>query len=117
MILIGTGSEVALCIDAFEKLRQEGIAARVVSMPSFELFERQSAAYRASVLPPDCTARVAVEMASPFGWSRWVGERGTTVCMTGFGASAPLSDLLKKFGFTVDNVVKTAKQQLSSILT
>jgi transketolase len=117
VILIASGSEVALCVGAWEKLTQEGIAARVVSMPSFELFERQSAAYRASVLPAECTARVAVEMASPFGWSRFIGERGTTVCMTGFGASAPLSDLLKKFGFTVDNVVNTAKQQLSSILT
>jgi transketolase len=117
VILIASGSEVALCVAAWEKLTAEGIAARVVSMPSFELFERQSAAYRASVLPPECTARVAVEMASSFGWSRWVGESGATVCMTGFGASAPLPDLLKKFGFTVDNVVATAKKQLSSILT
>ncbi|MBL8860186.1 MAG: transketolase [Planctomycetes bacterium] len=116
VILIATGSEVALCIAAYEQLSKEGIAARVVSMPSFELFERQSQAYRDSVLPPDCTARVAVEMASSFGWSRWVGDRGTTICMMGFGASAPLPDLLKKFGFTVENVVQTAKKQLSSIL-
>jgi transketolase len=117
VILIATGSEVSLCLAAWEKLAAEGIAARVVSMPSFELFERQSAAYKASVLPPECTARVAVEMAASFGWSRWIGERGATVCMSGFGASAPLADLLKKFGFTVDGVVQTAKQQLSSILT
>ena len=75
-------------------------------MPCWELFERQSAAYQTSVLPPECTARVAVELASDFGWSRWVGEHGATVCMTGFGASAPLADLLKKFGFTVENVVQ-----------
>ncbi|MDZ4772741.1 MAG: transketolase [Planctomycetota bacterium] len=117
VILIATGSEVALCMAAWEKLTAEGIETRVVSMPSFELFERQTSAYRASVLPLECTARVAVEMASPFGWSRWIGDRGATVCMTGFGASAPLPDLLKKFGFTVDNVVATAKKQLSSILT
>ena len=113
VILIGTGSEVALCLAAAERLSADGIATRVVSMPCWEFFERQPQSYRDSVLPPECTARVAVEMASPFGWSRWVGDRGATVCMTGFGASAPLSDLLKKFGFTVDNVVSTAKKQLS----
>jgi transketolase len=98
-------------------LKAEGIAARVVSMPSWELFERQNRAYRDSVLPPDVTARVAVEQASGFGWSRWVGDRGAVLCMTGFGASAPFSDLQKKFGFTVENLVRTAKEQLALATT
>jgi transketolase len=114
LILIASGSEVSLCVAAAEKLAKEGIAVRVVSMPSWDLFARQSAAYQKSVLPPECGARVAVEMASDFGWSRWVGEHGATVCMTSFGASAPLGDLLKKFGFTVENVVQTARKVLSS---
>jgi transketolase len=113
IILIGTGSEVSLCVAAQEKLAAEGISARVVSMPSWELFERQSAAYRDSVLPPDVTARVAVEQAGAFGWSRWVGESGAVVCMKGFGASAPFGDLQKRFGFTVENVIAVAKKQLS----
>jgi transketolase len=117
LILIGTGSEVSLCVAAQEKLKAEGIAARVVSMPSWELFERQNRAYRDSVLPPDVTARVAVEQASGFGWSRWVGDRGAVLCMTGFGASAPFSDLQKKFGFTVENLVRTAKEQLALATT
>jgi transketolase len=102
-----------LCLAAQEKLKSEGIGARVVSMPSFELFERQSPAYRESVLPREISARVAVEQASGFGWSRWVGESGAIVCMKGFGASAPLGELQKRFGFTVDNVVQAAKKQLS----
>jgi transketolase len=113
VILIGTGSEVQLCVAAAERLEKEGIAARVVSLPSFELFERQSQAYRDSVLPPVIHARVAVEAASAFGWHRYTGDRGTIVCMSGFGASAPLSDLLKKFGFTVDTVVAAARSQLT----
>jgi transketolase len=117
LILIGTGSEVSLCVAAQEKLKAEGLAARVVSMPSWELFERQNRAYRDSVLPPDVTARVAVEQASGFGWSRWVGDRGAVLCMTGFGASAPFSDLQKKFGFTVENLVRTAKEQLALATT
>ncbi|MBI5364510.1 MAG: transketolase [Planctomycetes bacterium] len=113
LILIGTGSEVSLCLAAREKLEAEGIATRVVSLPSWELFEKQQPSYRASVLPPDCKARVAVEMASTFGWSRWVGDHGAVIGMTSFGASAPLPELQKKFGFTVENVVATAKQQLA----
>ena len=113
VILIGTGSEVSLCVAAQEKLQAEGIGARVVSMPSFELFERQSPAYRESVLPREVSARVAVEQAGSFGWSRWVGEGGEIVCMKGFGASAPFGELQKRFGFTVDNVVQAAKKQLS----
>jgi transketolase len=113
LVLIGTGSEVSLCIAAREKLEAEGIPTRVVSMPSWELFEAQPQGYRDSVLPPDCKARVAVEMASTFGWKPYVGDHGTVVGMTSFGASAPLADLLKKFGFTVENVVATAKKQLA----
>jgi len=113
VILIGTGSEVSLCIAAQERLAAEGVGARVVSMPSWELFERQPRSYRESVLPPDVAARVAVEQATPFGWSRWVGEGGTVIGMTSFGASAPFGELQKKFGFTVENVVQAAKKQLS----
>ena len=100
VILIGTGSEVALCVDAYEALTREGIAARVVSMPSWELFEQQDQAYRDSVLPPDVTARVSVEQASVIGWDRYVGTNGAKIGMHTFGSSAPIKDLLKKFGFT-----------------
>jgi transketolase len=113
VILIGTGSEVALCIDAFEQLRQQGIPARVVSMPSWELFERQDQAYRDGVFPPDVTARVSVEMASVIGWDRYAGATGATIGMTTFGASAPLKDLLAKFGFTPAEVMAAAKQQIA----
>jgi len=105
--------KVSLCVDAFEQLAAEGVKARVVSMPSWELFERQEKGYRDSVLPPAVKARVAVEQASPFGWARYVGADGATIAMTSFGASAPLKDLLKKFGFTVENVVAAAKQQIA----
>jgi transketolase len=113
VILIGTGSEVQLCLGAAEKLAAEGVAARVVSMPSWELFERQPQAYRDAVLPPEVRARVAVEAASSFGWHRWIGDHGAFVGMHGFGASAPLADLLKKFGFSVDAVVAAARRQLA----
>jgi transketolase len=109
---MGTGSEVSLCVAAQEKLAAEGIKARVVSIPSWELFEAQDAAYRESVFPAGVSARVAVEMASPFGWERYTGAQGKIIGMRTFGASAPLKDLLKKFGFTVENVVATAKQSL-----
>ncbi len=112
VILLATGSEVALCVEAFEKLKAEGIKARVVSMPSWELFEHQPQEYRDSVLPPQVTARVSVEQASTFGWARYVGSTGCTIGMTTFGASAPLKELLKKFGFTVENVVAAAKEQV-----
>ena len=113
VILIGTGSEVALCVAAQERLLAEGIPSRVVSMPSWELFDRQNQAYRDTVLPPEIVARVAVEQASGFGWSRWVGESGAVVCMRSFGASAPFGELQKRFGFTVENVVAAAKKQLA----
>jgi transketolase len=112
VILIGTGSEVALCIDAYEELERDGIPARVVSMPSWELFEQQDQSYRDGVLPPDVTARVSVEMGSVIGWDRYVGTTGVTVGMNTFGASAPLKDLLTKFGFTPAKVLAAAKQQI-----
>jgi transketolase len=112
VILIGTGSEVALCIDAYEELRRDGVPARVVSMPSWELFEQQDRSYRDGVLPPSVTARVSVEMGSVIGWDRYVGTTGTTVGMNTFGSSAPLKDLLTKFGFTPAKVLAAAKQQI-----
>ncbi len=112
VILIGKGSEVSLAVAAYEQLKGEGIAASVVSMPSWELFEDQDQAYRDSVLPPAVKARVVVEQAGPLGWDRYVGQTGAKVVMNSFGASAPLAKLQEKFGFTLDNVVKLAKQQL-----
>jgi len=112
VILIGTGSEVSLCIDAYERLKADGIQARVVSMPSWEIFERQDAAYKESVLPASVTARVSVEMASTFGWERFVGLKGRKVGMHSFGASAPIKDVLKFFGFTVDTVVAEARKAM-----
>ena len=113
VILMGTGSEVGLCVTAYEKLKAEGVKVRVVSMPSWELFEHQSQEYRDSVLPPSVTARVAVEQASTFGWERYTGLTGAIIAMKTFGASAPLKDLLGKFGFTPDGVVAAAKKQLA----
>jgi transketolase len=113
VVLIGTGSEVALCINACEELRREGVAARVVSMPSWELFEQQTEAYRDSILPPDIKARVSVEMGSVIGWDRYAGATGTRLGMTSFGASAPLKDLLAKFGFTTAQVIAAAKEQIA----
>ena len=113
VILIGTGSEVALCIAAHEELKREGIAARIVSMPSWELFEQQDQGYRHSVLPPDVTARVSVEAGSVIGWDRYVGNTGAKIGMHTFGASAPIKDLLTKFGFTPEKVLAAAKRQLA----
>jgi transketolase len=113
VILIGTGSEVALCVEAYEALTQEGVAARVVSMPSWELFELQDQAYRDSVLPPDVPARVSVEQGSVIGWDRYAGSRGAKIGMHTFGSSAPIKDLLKKFGFTPDKVLAAAKEQIA----
>jgi transketolase len=112
VILIGTGTELNLCVAAQEKLAVEGVKARVVSIPSFELFEQQDAAYKERVLPAAVTARVSVEMASTFGWDRYTGPKGRIVGMRSFGSSAPLKDLLKKFGFTVENVVAAAKESM-----
>jgi transketolase len=113
VILIGTGSEVALCIDAFEELKRQKIPARVVSMPSWELFEQQDESYRDSVLPPNITARVSVEMGSVIGWDRYAGPTGTKIGMHTFGSSAPLKDLLTKFGFTPAKVLAAAKEQIA----
>jgi transketolase len=112
VILIGTGSEVGLCMTACEKLTAEGIKVRVVSMPSWELFERQDAAYKESVLPASVTARVSVEMQSTLGWERYVGPKGKMIGMHSFGASAPIKDVLKKFGFEPETVIAAAKQVL-----
>jgi transketolase len=112
VILIGTGSEVHLCVEAYERLTAEAIKARVVSMPSWELFDKQDAAYKESVLPASVAARVSVEMAATFGWERWVGPKGKMIGMHSFGASAPLKDVLKKFGFLTETVVGAAKEVL-----
>ncbi len=112
VILMGSGSEVSLCVEAGEKLNAAGIKARVVSMPSWELFERQDAAYKESVLPASVSARVSVEMASTFGWERYTGPKGKIIGMRSFGASAPLKDLLKKFGMEADKVVAAAREVL-----
>jgi transketolase len=114
VILIGTGSEVSLCIDAYEKLKSEGIKARVVSMPSTEIFEQQDAAYKESVLPSSVTARVSVEMAATLGWERYTGLKGRNVGMHSFGASAPLKDILIFFGFTVEKVVAQAHATIAA---
>jgi len=119
VLLLATGSEVALCVEAHERLKAEGVKARVVSMPSWEMFEhycRNNPAYRESVLPAAVTARVSVESASTFGWERYVGLSGKALGMQTFGASAPLKELQKKFGFTVENVVTAAREQLQLAL-
>jgi transketolase len=113
VILIGTGSEVQLCVKVHAQLRCEGIGARVVSMPSWELFEQQDVAYRASVLPPHIHARVTVEQAAALGWDRYAGPSGSIIAMRSFGASAPIKDLLTKFGFTSEKVMEAAKAQLA----
>ncbi len=112
LILIASGSEVSLAISAMEKLTAEGIAVRVVSMPSWELFERQSAEYREQVLPKNITARVSIEMSSTIGWDRYIGLNGKAVGMHSFGASAPIKDLQQHFGFTVEKVCEAAKSVL-----
>ncbi len=112
VILIGTGSEVSLCLAAHERLSAEGIQARVVSLPSWELFDAQPVEYRNAVLPPKVTARVAVELGIEQGWCKYLGPRGRFLGMRGFGASAPVGVLLKHFGFTVENVVAAAKEAM-----
>lgn len=114
VILMASGTEVGLIVSAHEKLVAEGVRSRVVSMPSWELFESQDEAYRASVLPPKVRPRVSVEAAGTFGWHKYVGSDGATIGMTTFGASAPLKELQKKFGFNVEAVVAAAKAQISA---
>ena len=113
VILMATGSEVSLCIGAYEQLTQDGVRARVVSMPCWDIFEQQDEAYRRSVLPDDVLARVAVEQAATLGWDRYAGLHGKIIGMHTFGASAPLPALLKKFGFTPEGVLSAAKEQLA----
>jgi len=115
VLLLASGSEVALCVQAYEQLAREGIRARVVSMPCWRLFEAEDQAYRDSILPPTVKARVSVEEGSTFGWERYVGENGESLGMHFFGASAPLKALLKKFGFTAEHVVDAAKTQLRHV--
>jgi len=112
VILIATGSEVSLAVQAHEALLADGVRSRVVSMPSWEIFEHQTQEYQDSVLPPHVTSRIAVEQASSFGWERYVGRGGQLVCMKTFGASAPLKELQKHFGFEPDHVVAAAKKLL-----
>ena len=116
VLLLATGSEVHLCIEAYERLAREGVAARVVSMPSWDIFERQDEAYRDSVLPREVAARVAVEQAATLGWDRYVGRTGEKIVMHTFGASAPMRDLQGKFGFTPDRVYEAAKRQLARVV-
>ncbi len=114
MILMASGSELYLCADVYEKLKAEGIKARVVSMPCWEIFEKQDAAYKESVLPSNVTARVSVEMGATLGWDRYVGLKGEIIGMHRFGASAPWKDLQKKFGFTPDTVLAAVRKVLAA---
>ncbi len=115
VILIASGSEVSLCVNAHEELLAEGIRSRVVSMPSWDIFEHQTQSYRDSVLPPDVSARVAVEQASTFGWERYVGTSGRVIGMKTFGASAPLKELQRKFGFEPERVTEIVKELLGKL--
>jgi transketolase len=112
VLLLASGSEVSLCVAAYEQLASEGVKARVISMPSWELFEQQDQAYRDSVIPPEVSARVAVEQASTFGWERYVGPAGRIIGMRTFGASAPLKELQQRFGFTAEAVAEGARALL-----
>jgi transketolase len=114
LILLATGSEVSLALEARRELDGEGIAARVVSMPCWELFDRQPDEYRQQILPPRVRARVAIEQASTLGWERYVGDGGAVVGMHTFGASAPLKQLLTKFGFTPERVVQVARERVAA---
>ncbi|GLS46709.1 transketolase [Methylobacterium brachythecii] len=113
VLLLASGSEVQLCVSAWETLKAEGVKARVVSMPSWDLFERQDQTYRDSVLPPQVTARVAIEMGTVLGWDRYAGSAGTVIGMHSFGASAPIKDLQKKFGFSAEKLLEAARDQIA----
>ncbi|MGH9756442.1 MAG: transketolase-like TK C-terminal-containing protein, partial [Candidatus Acidiferrales bacterium] len=112
-LLLATGSELYFCLQAYEQLAKEGVAVRVVSMPSWEIFRRQTQAYRDSVLPPNVKARVAVEAASPLGWNEFIGMEGAMIGMRTFGASGPGKDVQKHFGFTPENIVAAVKAQIA----
>ena len=113
LILIATGSDVAIAVAAHEQLLAEGTRSRVVSLPSFQLFDQQDDAYRAEVLPPAVTARISIEEASTLGWDRYVGPQGRKIGMDTFGSSAPLKDVLSKFGFTPERVVEAARELIA----
>jgi transketolase len=113
LILIATGSEVALAVEAHEKLIADGVRSRVVSLPSWFVFDQQDRSYRESVLPPAVKARISIEEASTLGWDRYVGPEGQVIGMHTFGSSAPLKDVLGKFGFTPEKVVETAHKLLN----
>jgi transketolase len=112
VILIATGSEVSLAVGAYEKLTADGVRARVVSLPSWSRYEMQDEAYKESVLPTAVKARLAIEQGGEIGWTRYVGMEGKTITMSTFGASAPLAKLQDKYGFTVENAVKVARELL-----
>jgi transketolase len=109
LLLLATGSEVSLCVEAYEALKSEGVKTRVISMPSWELFEQQSPEYRDQVLPPEVSARIAVEQAGTFGWAHYLGSEGTVLGRHSFGASAPLKALQQHFGFTLEHLMVTAR--------
>jgi len=115
VILLSTGSEVHLCLNAYQELKKEGIKVRVVSMPCWTLFDRQSSQYRESVLPRSVKARIAVEAGSKLGWERYTGDNGAIIGLDSFGASAPYKDLYRVFGLTVENIVETAKQHIEKV--
>jgi transketolase len=115
VILMGTGSEVSLCVAAYEQLAAAGVKARVVSMPSWDVFEKQSDEYKKQVFPPEVKARVSVEQAATLGWDRYIGPYGKTIGMHTFGASAPIKDLQKKFGFTVENMIAVARAVIAAV--
>jgi transketolase len=112
VILIGTGSEVSLCMGAQQQLRSQGVSARVVSMPSWNLFAAQNEAYRESVLPRAIKKRITVEAGSPFGWCQWAGDEGAILGIDHYGASAPGEEIMKQFGFTAERVTTTALRLL-----
>jgi transketolase len=112
VILIATGSEIHIALEAYEKLKAEGMAVRLVSMPSFELFDKQSQEYRDSVLPPDVEKRLAIEAGSTLCWYKYVGLKGRVIGIDQFGISAPAEELFEHFGFTADNVIKTVREMM-----
>ncbi|MCA1592363.1 MAG: transketolase, partial [Acidobacteria bacterium] len=112
LIILATGSEVSLALDAREALQKEGIPVRVVSMPCWELFEEQDAEYRESVIPASVPARLAIEAGARLGWDRYIGPNGDCICLERFGASAPGADAMRELGFSVENVVKRARTLL-----
>jgi transketolase len=115
VILLGTGSEIQLCVAAYEKLKEQGINSRVVSMPCWKLFDRQPAAYKESVLPKAVTARIAVETGVKMGWSDYTGSKDAVIGIDDFGSSAPLKDVMNEYGFTVDAVVSAAKKRIDAL--